>query len=244
LIEVRYNRDTNNPQSRNFLNPGTNAFAPANVDKTLDFNVDGTLAYYAAAAVPTTALAYKSGVAAVSPVAPATDTGYMALAHITVATGVLTIVAANIAVVRSVVNGGLYLGEDVTKSRGLGAIVGDTGDWTYQVAGIVSASSGIGNIDIPLTLGDRIKSVSFSHFGDGVVNVNVTITLAQANGTLTAIGFQALLAVAPVWATTTINVTDTTMGVGDAIVVTFAPNAANLALKTLWWTHDHPNPVE
>jgi len=96
LIEVRYNRVTNNPQSRNFLDPNTNAFNPANVPKTLDFNLDGTLAYYAAIDVPTTAIAYKSGVAAVSPVPPAVDTGYMAVAYITVASGAVTITAPDI----------------------------------------------------------------------------------------------------------------------------------------------------
>jgi len=107
LIEVAYNRLSDNPQSREFLDPTTDAFAPALKSKTLDFNVDGTLAYYAAAAVPTTALAYKSGVAGVSPVAPTTDTGYMAVATILVVSGAVVINTGDITDQRSL------LGQDI-----------------------------------------------------------------------------------------------------------------------------------
>lgn len=96
LIEVRYNRQLDNSQSRQFLNPMTDAFSPAAVAKTLDFNVDGTLAYYAAAATPTTAFAYKSGIPGVSPTPPAVDTGYLAVAYITVVSGAVTIGSGDI----------------------------------------------------------------------------------------------------------------------------------------------------
>lgn len=118
LIEVAYQRVTDNPQSVNFLNTTSGAFAPATVPKTLDFCVDGTLAYYTAAQVPTTAFAYKSGVAGVSPVAPATDTGYMPVAYITVASGVATIVAANISDQRPIVSLGQYLGRQTLTASG------------------------------------------------------------------------------------------------------------------------------
>lgn len=120
LIEVRYNRQVDNPQSRNFLDPNTNAFSPATVPKTLDFNLDGTLAYYAAVDVPTTAIAYKSGVVAVSPVAPTVDAGYMAVAYITVVNGATTIVTADISDQRNAIllAPGTFLGRQKITANG------------------------------------------------------------------------------------------------------------------------------
>jgi len=118
LIEVRYNRQLDNSQSRQFLDPTTDAFSPAFQPKTLDFNVDATMAYYAAAATPTTAFAYKSGVVGASPAAPAVDTGYMPIAYITVGTGVLTIVAANIADARAMIAPAAYAGRQTFTANG------------------------------------------------------------------------------------------------------------------------------
>lgn len=120
LIEVRYNRVLDNPQSRNFLDPATDAFSPATVPKTLDFNVDNTLAYYAAAAVPTTAFAYKSGVVAGSPTPPAVDAGYMAIAYITVGTSVTVINAGDISDQRPgiVIASGARLARQIISANG------------------------------------------------------------------------------------------------------------------------------
>ncbi len=127
LIEVRYNRQLDNAQSRNFLNTSTNQFSPASVSKTLDFNLDAALAYWNATDVPTSAIAYKSGVTAVSPSPPATDTGYMAVAYITVATGAVTIVAANIQDERNVIGlSGAYLGRQIITANGTYTPLGGT----------------------------------------------------------------------------------------------------------------------
>jgi hypothetical protein len=158
LIEVRYNRETNNLLSRQFLNTVTNAFAPANVAKTLDFSLDDELDYYAAADVPTTAIAYKSGVVAGSPVAPAVDTGYIAVAYITVGTGVVVINSGDIEDARSkiVLNPGGYIGrrkftanDTYVPSEGCRKIVlrmcgggGGGGDAGASVAGQGTAASG------------------------------------------------------------------------------------------------------
>jgi hypothetical protein len=118
LIEVQYTRALDNLQSRQFLNTTTDSFSPSNVAKTLDPIVDTTLAYYAAAATPTTALAYKQGVPGASPSAPAVDTGYMAIAYIVVGTNVTTIVAANITDQRALMPLGKYLGRQVFSATG------------------------------------------------------------------------------------------------------------------------------
>jgi hypothetical protein len=145
LIEVRYDRKTNNQQSREFLDPATDAFAPALVPKTLDFNVDGTLAYYAATDIPTTALAYKSGVVAGSPVAPTTDTGYMPLAYITVGTGVLAITPANISDQRPVISTGGYLGRQVFEASGTYVPTPGTTKIVVRMVGAGGGGGGVAN---------------------------------------------------------------------------------------------------
>lgn len=118
LIEVRYNRQLDNAQSREFLDPTSGAFSPALVAKTLDFNVDGTLGYFAAAATPTTAIAYKSGVVSGSPTAPTVDTGYMPLALILVTSTTTTIVASVITDERALIGGGRILGVQTLTGSG------------------------------------------------------------------------------------------------------------------------------
>ena len=146
LIEVRYERQVDNPQSRNFLDPNTNSFNPATVSKTLDFNVDGTLAYYTAAAVPTTALAYKSGVVAGSPVAPVTDTGYLALAHILVVNGVTTILTADITDLRGIIElaSGGYLGRQIITAAGTYTPTLGTKRVVVRMCGAGGGGSGVG----------------------------------------------------------------------------------------------------
>lgn len=120
LIEVSYQRLLDNSQSREFLNVSGGNFTPANVAKTLDFNVDGTLAYYAANVTPTTALAYKSGVASASPTAPTTDTGYIALAYVLVANSTTVITSTNIVDKRPIAAvGGRFLGRQIITATGI-----------------------------------------------------------------------------------------------------------------------------
>ncbi len=169
LLEVRYNRQVDNPQSRNFLDPNTNAFSPSTVPKTLDFNVDGTLAYYAAAAVPTTALAYKSGVVSGSPVPPAVDSGYLPLAYIAVNAGDTQILDADITVLRSVIGGGEYLGRQIFTANGTySPTVGTTRVQIHVVAG-GGGSGGIDGVNLENTVSRAGASgVHVAKFIDGL----------------------------------------------------------------------------
>lgn len=121
LIEVSYCRNLNNSQSRQFLNATTDSFSPSNVPKTLDPTVDATLQYIAAAgSLPAGAagLVYRSGVVSGSPVAPTVDTGFMAIAYITVGTSVTTISAANISDQRALLLLGMFLGRQIFTASG------------------------------------------------------------------------------------------------------------------------------
>lgn len=85
IIEVKYNRDTGNPLSRDILDPTTGAFVSSTVDKTLTFTLDGLTGSVVSPAGSTAAISYKKGVAAGSPTVPATTSGYVKIAEIRVA---------------------------------------------------------------------------------------------------------------------------------------------------------------
>lgn len=91
LIEVRYNRVASDPQTRQILDPLSGAFSPNVVQKTLQNTVDGSVGAVVSPALSTSALSYKQGIAAASPVVPATTPGYVAVAIVTVLAGATSI---------------------------------------------------------------------------------------------------------------------------------------------------------
>jgi hypothetical protein len=96
IIEVRPNRLVTDPQSRLILNTGTGAFDPATVNKTLAYSLDGSVGFVTSPALSTTAIGYKTGVVAASPVEPTVTPGYVKIARINVGTSVTTITGASL----------------------------------------------------------------------------------------------------------------------------------------------------
>jgi hypothetical protein len=93
IIEVKCDRRSQDPTSRDILDPATGVFAPNLVNKTLAFYLDGRNARVVSPAPSTTGIGYKVGVAATSgtEVVPATTAGYVKIAEIHVVSGVTTI---------------------------------------------------------------------------------------------------------------------------------------------------------
>ena len=106
IIQVRLDRTLENPQSRQILNTVSGNFAPNNLNKTLSFNIEDSVGYVTTPTANTTAIGYKSGLAAGVPVAPTVDAGYMKLCEITVAAGAVTITAAQISDFRKILTPG------------------------------------------------------------------------------------------------------------------------------------------
>jgi DNA-binding beta-propeller fold protein YncE len=105
---------------------------------------------------------------------------------------------------------------------------------------IVSTGNGTVQIAIPLRQGDRIKSVSYDRSGDGVCDINaVTIYLLDETGAVTDIGNTTESNV-NAYGTTTIDVTDTTLGAKDTLYLHLSVNGANLKIYNLCVTYDHP----
>ena len=91
IIEVRYNRALADLANRDVLNTGTGRFEPVNVFKTLSWDMDGSTGVVAAPADSTAAISLKTGIAGVTPVAPATTAGYIKISEILVGSAVTTL---------------------------------------------------------------------------------------------------------------------------------------------------------
>jgi len=88
----------------------------------------------------------------------------------------------------------------------------NTGDWTYGTGSITAASSNSALLSPKLRIGDRIKSLSFLCFGDGVTDLSVGITGLCANGTSATIASTTFTNMAASWTTLTWDFTDHTLG--------------------------------
>lgn len=93
IIQVKYNRQLTDPTNRLVWDNGTQQFVTGLVNKTLSWTLDGQTSYYPG----TTAIVYKQGTPAGSPVAPSVDAGYVGIAQIYVAHGATSIAADRIA---------------------------------------------------------------------------------------------------------------------------------------------------
>jgi hypothetical protein len=93
IIEAHIRREVTNPSQRLVLDPGTGAFNPLVVDKTLAFTLDGSVGTVVSPAPSTAALSYKQGVAAVTgtEVEPSVTPGYVQIARINVGPSVSSI---------------------------------------------------------------------------------------------------------------------------------------------------------
>ena len=96
IIEVRADRITTDPTSRQVFNPGAGEFQADTVNKTLQFAVDGRAGFASAPNPSTEPLSYKVGVAGAPGAVPATTAGYIKIAEIAVGSDVLSITDADI----------------------------------------------------------------------------------------------------------------------------------------------------
>ena len=127
----------------------------------------------------------------------------------------------------------------LTQSGYSGHYAGTT--WTNANAGGLE-SSGVDPCDWcpQLNSGERVKSVTFSALGNGTTDATIAISKIASNGTMTSIGSTSDNNRAAAWGDVTVDLTDTTLGDGDAIVLTVTPNAAGYRVGNIRWTYDHP----
>lgn len=125
------------------------------------------------------------------------------------------------------------------------AIVAISGgnSFNFAPARTVLSAGGTMSCAIPLKEGDRIKSVTFARFGDGVVDItagNVVSTSASGVDTNLATSLT-VTNVAAAWTDSTITVTTPTALAAGAVLTLFVTgNAANLAVGAIRVTYDRP----
>ncbi len=113
--------------------------------------------------------------------------------------------------------------------------------WTYGPGYVLCIVSGLLMVPIALCEGERIKSVTFAVYGDGVADITTaTVYKADTVGGFTSIGAAGAITNPPaVWTDHTIDVTDTTLAAGLSLY--FQVDAApNIQIGALRVTYDRP----
>lgn len=95
-------------------------------------------------------------------------------------------------------------------------------------------------VPIPTIVGQRIKTVSFVMRGDGVADCTVDVYIVTPTGVGASIGQQVMTNPGGAFATTTINVTDSTIATGETAFIRFNANAAQIQVRSIKWTYDFP----
>lgn len=103
---------------------------------------------------------------------------------------------------------------------------------------MVSTASAILSVSLPLTVGERIKTVSYLLFGDGAADVTVKVVSMDATMTGTQIGTLTTTNQAASWSVLTIDVTDTTVAANGSVFIEFSANATGLRVGSISYTCD------
>lgn len=125
-----------------------------------------------------------------------------------------------------------------------GSAANSNGSTTYNTTTGAINSTGAATIffQIPLRVGDRIKSVTYSMQGDGAADVtSVDVrTFVAATSTAASIGTTSHTNPAAGFADFTIDVTDTTIAATMSTWIQFVINATGISLAQLRITYDRP----
>ncbi len=98
----------------------------------------------------------------------------------------------------------------------------------------------------PLHTGDRVVQLKLRVYGDGVADFTVGAYVVSPAATTTQIcpggTTYAITNPSAAWADVTINLIDTTLAAGEALLIEIAGNGANLRLLSAALTYYHPLP--
>jgi hypothetical protein len=116
-------------------------------------------------------------------------------------------------------------------------------NWTKSIANgyLSSTAAAEAALGIPLLVGDRLTSVTFTCTGNSSADVTATVYLKPAASvTVSNLGSGTATNPSLGLVDTVINVTDTTLVAGDTIFVYFSANASSLNLHAVQAVYDHP----
>lgn len=117
-----------------------------------------------------------------------------------------------------------------------------TDNISYGDPDINIGSSGTAiKLGIPLRQGDRIKSVTFTHLGNGVATLSAGVTKISATAVTSNLGSTVITPTNGVYSSTTIDLADTILGAGEACVFIFTGTGASvIRVSNVRVTYDHP----
>lgn len=127
----------------------------------------------------------------------------------------------------------VVLGTDFKSSTGTNVTSDDSG-------AIATTALTVLLCRLPLRAGDQIKSVLPTLTGNGTVDTSFDVRKITVIGGQSSIGSTSFNNVGTV--ITTLDVTDTLLGVGESILVVLNVNAAGLSILNCRYTYDHPAP--
>ncbi len=124
--------------------------------------------------------------------------------------------------------------------RTVTAQIGESTNWTPSANYMLSGGASILYVSIPFDEGQRVKSLTFSRYGDASANVVVDAYTVSSGMTDTNIGGTTVTAPAASWADTTIDLTDSTLASGETFRIAFNASAANIRIGNIRVTYDRP----
>jgi hypothetical protein len=105
---------------------------------------------------------------------------------------------------------------------------------------VTTGAAAVYYMAIPFDVGDRIKSVSFAYFGDGAADLQADMLHTTAAGVESSIGTVGVTNAAAAWASTTVDLTDTTLATGESLTFSVQVTATGLFLGSVRVTYDRP----
>lgn len=103
-----------------------------------------------------------------------------------------------------------------------------------------SSSTTPADLFIPLRAGERVKSFSIAVAGNGVADVAIAATVITMTLGATGIGSTLVSNPGASFTANAFDCTDTTLASGEALVLTFTPNATGIKIGNVSVTYDRP----
>lgn len=106
--------------------------------------------------------------------------------------------------------------------------------------GTAGGGDGSAHLSVPLHVGDRIKSISYSAKEATAETITVNVYKTTMTGAVTTIGTASAVALTSSYVEYALDVTDTTLAAGDTIMISFDASDSGVRVAGVMVTYDHP----
>jgi hypothetical protein len=113
-------------------------------------------------------------------------------------------------------------------------MVPDDGGW------VASTGAGTAIVQVPLKVGDRIKTISYARSGNSSANLTGSLKKYDSVGGSGVLASSGPTAHGATWATTTLNPTDTTLAAGESLALILVIDATGMKVGSIQVVYDRP----